>query len=168
MSLSDNFETARSFARDAAQNAVEKAKGLASIAKANLSIYAEEDKVKKAQLELGKLYYRDYAVGEEMDAAEYLPWCQKIDESKKLIAELKDAIAATREAAAEKSAAVSADVDQIVEEVKKTADELSQKVEETVQQIEIVVNDAPEAPAEPETPAEPEAPAEPEEPKDAE
>ena len=27
-----------------------------------------------------------------MDTAEYLPWCQKIDESKKLIAELKDYI----------------------------------------------------------------------------
>ena len=35
---------------------------------------------------------RDYAVGEEMDSAEYLPWCQKIDESKKLIEELKDYI----------------------------------------------------------------------------
>ncbi len=44
-----------------------------------------------------KLYYRDYAVGEELDTAEYLPWCQKIDESKKAIAELKDFIASLRE-----------------------------------------------------------------------
>ena len=27
-----------------------------------------------------------------MDSAEYLPWCEKISESKKLIAELKDSI----------------------------------------------------------------------------
>ena len=65
---------------------------LAEIAKANISIYSEEDKVKKAQLELGKLYYRDYVVGEEMDEAEYLPWCQQIDEAKQTIADLRDYI----------------------------------------------------------------------------
>lgn len=92
MSLNESFEAARNFAFGAAQTAAQKAKVLAAIAKTNVSIYAEEDKIKKAQLQLGKLYYRDYAVGEEMDSAEYLPWCQKIDESKKLIEELKDYI----------------------------------------------------------------------------
>ena len=153
MSLSENFEAARNIARDAAQTAVDKAKELASIAKANLSIYAEEDKVKKAQLELGKLYYRDYAVGEEMDAAEYLPWCQKIDESKKLIAELKDFIASTRERGAAEDAAcceaAEKTAEQVVEEVEKTADELEKAVEQTVQDIEIVVSDEPKAPEQP-------------------
>lgn len=92
MSFSENFEAAKNLAMEAAQTAAAKAKELAAVAKANISIYAEEDKVKKAEIELGKLYYRDYAVGEELDSAEYLPWCQKIDESKKLIAELKDYI----------------------------------------------------------------------------
>ena len=92
MSLNERFEAAKNFAVGAAQTAAQKAKVLAAIAKTNVSIYAEEDKIKKAQLQLGKLYYRDYAVGEEMDSAEYLPWCQKIDESKKLIEELKDYI----------------------------------------------------------------------------
>lgn len=92
MRFSENFEAAKNMAVEAAQTAAAKAKELAAIAKANISIYAEEDKVKKAEIELGKLYYRDYAVGEELDTAEYLPWCQKIDESKKLIAELKDYI----------------------------------------------------------------------------
>ena len=96
MSFTENFETAKALAKEAAQTAAQKAKELAAIAKANISIYAEEDKIKKAEVELGKLYYRDYAVGEEMDAAEYLPWCQKIDESKALIAELKDRIDAMR------------------------------------------------------------------------
>ena len=90
MSFSENFEAAKNLAMEAAQTAAAKAKELAAVAKANISIYAEEDKVKKAEIELGKLYYRDYAVGEELDSAEYLPWCQKIDESKKAIAELKD------------------------------------------------------------------------------
>ena len=92
MNLTENFENVKKFAVDAAQTATQKAKILAAVAKANVSIYAEEDKIRKAEAQLGKLYYRDYAVGEEMDTAEYLPWCQKIDESKKLIAELKDSI----------------------------------------------------------------------------
>lgn len=92
MNFSENLENARNFAVNAAQTAAQKAKVLAAIAKANVSIYAEEDKIRKAELQLGKLYYRDYAVGEEMDSAEYLPWCEKIDESKKLVAELKDSI----------------------------------------------------------------------------
>ena len=96
MSFSENFETAKNLAMEAAQTAAAKAKELAAVAKANISIYAEEDKVKKAEIELGKLYYRDYAVGEELDSAEYLPWCQKIDESKKAIAVLKDYIASLR------------------------------------------------------------------------
>ena len=89
MRFSENFEAAKNMAVEAAQTAAAKAKELAAVAKANISIYAEEDKVKKAEIELGKLYYRDYAVGEELDTAEYLPWCQKIDESKKAIAELR-------------------------------------------------------------------------------
>ena len=97
MRFSENFEAAKNMAVEAAQTAAAKAKELAAVAKANISIYAEEDKVKKAEIELGKLYYRDYAVGEELDTAEYLPWCQKIDESKKAIAELKDFIASLRE-----------------------------------------------------------------------
>ena len=92
MRFSENFEAAKNMAVEAAQTAAAKAKELAAVAKANIAIYAEEDKVKKAEIELGKLYYRDYAVGEELDTAEYLPWCQKIDESKKLIEELKDYI----------------------------------------------------------------------------
>ena len=105
--------------------AAAKAKELAAVAKANISIYAEEDKVKKAEIELGKLYYRDYAVGEELDTAEYLPWCQKIDESKKLIAELKDFIASLREdeAPAETEAAPTDDDFEIVVADEPKADE---------------------------------------------
>ncbi len=92
MALIDNLETIREKAAEAAQAAAKKTKKLAEIAKANISIYSEEDKVKKAQMELGKLYYRDYVVGEELDEAEYLPWCQQIDEAKQTIADLRDYI----------------------------------------------------------------------------
>ena len=96
MNFSENFEAAKNIAVETAQAAARKAKQLAAIAKANVAIYAEEDKVRKAERELGKLYYRDYAVGEEQDSAEYLPWCQKIDESKQTIAALQDQIAQLR------------------------------------------------------------------------
>lgn len=92
MALMDSLEIIREKAAEAAQAAAKKTKKLAEIAKANVSIYSEEDKVKKAQMELGKLYYRDYVVGEELDEAEYLPWCQQIDEAKQTIADLRDYI----------------------------------------------------------------------------
>lgn len=105
MNLSENLENAKNLAVNAAQAAAKKAKELAAIAKANVAIYAEEDKVRKAERELGKLYYRDYAVGEEQDSAEYLPWCQKIDESKQAIAKLQDEIAQLRAQEAAEEAA---------------------------------------------------------------
>lgn len=92
MAFMDSLDSIREKATEAAQIAAKKTKKLAEIAKANLSIYAEEDKIKKAQTELGKLYYRDYVVGEDLDTAEYLPWCLKIDESKEAIADLRDYI----------------------------------------------------------------------------
>lgn len=149
MNFTENFEAAKNMAKEAAQTAASKAKELAAIAKANISIYAEEDKVKKAEIELGKLYYRDYAVGEEMDNAEYLPWCQKIDESKKIIAELKDYIASLRtEEEAEAEAPADASFDIIV------ADEPEAPAAEEAPAA------AEDAPAEPEAPAAVDAPAE--------
>ena len=126
MNLTENFESVKKFAVDAAQTATQKAKILAAVAKANVSIYAEEDKIRKAEAQLGKLYYRDYAVGEEMDTAEYLPWCQKIDESKKLIAELKDYIddvKAADETPSEAPAASAEDLADAQPEQKQTASE---------------------------------------------
>ena len=111
MGFNESFEAAKNFAVNAAQTAAQKAKVLAAIAKTNVSIYAEEDKIKKAEAQLGKLYYRDYAVGEEMDSAEYMKWCKKIDEYKKLIAELKDYIDSLKQDdAVAKEAVVDVDV----------------------------------------------------------
>ena len=88
-------------AKEKAEECADQAKGLAGAAKAKVSILSEQEKIKKAQLELGKLYYRDYVVGEEQDSAEYLPWCKKIDESNELIAQLQaeiDAVGEKKEA----------------------------------------------------------------------
>lgn len=138
MAMKESLDTLYGMASDAAQAAARKTKQLAEIAKANLSIYAEEDKIKKAQLELGKLYYRDYVLGEDQDEAEYLPWCQKIDESKQTIADMRDYI-----------------------------DELKNgRVDMDTDDVEVVPEEAPaEESAEPEAPAEseePKAPVDPE------
>ena len=124
MAIKESFDSLYEKATEAAQYAAKKTKKLAEIAKANLSIYAEEDKIKKAQLELGKLYYRDYVLGEEQDEAEYLPWCKRIDESKQTIADMRD----------------------YLDELKAERVEMGQDV--------VDVDDAPEADAAPEAPAE--------------
>lgn len=79
-------------AMDAAQVAVQKTRDMAAIAKAKLSITAEKEKIRKAHQELGKLYYRDYVLDEEMDSAEYLPWCDKITQSRAIIEDLNELI----------------------------------------------------------------------------
>ena len=157
MNLNENLEAAKNAAVEAAQVAVRKARQLAAIAKANVAIYTEEDKIRKAERELGKLYYRDYAVGEEQDSAEYLPWCQKIDESKQTIAALQDQIAQLRaqEEACEEAADASCCCEQSAEEetpccCDKPAEEAEkpcccEKPAEDSVEIKIETSDAPEA-----------------------
>lgn len=91
-SFSEYLETLKGMAAEGVQAAAKKTKQITSIAKANLDIRNEEEKIKKAQIELGKLYYKDYIVGEDPDPAEYNPWCEKISESKIAIEDLKIAI----------------------------------------------------------------------------
>lgn len=139
MNFSENLKNAKNFAIETALAAKDKATQLAAIAKANIAIYAEEDKIKKAQQQLGQLYYRDYAVGEEMDSAEYLPWCSKIDESNAIIAELRDRIAELRA----RDAAVDA-AEEAVEETAEAEEETAPAEEEAAPAGE----PAEEAPAE--------------------
>ena len=140
MAFFDSIESIREKATEAAQAAAKKTKKLAEIAKANVSIYAEEDKIKKAEVELGKLYYRDYAVGEEMDAAEYLPWCQKIDEAKQTIADLRDYIDELKAEQVEMD--VEAEDAEIVVVTEEDFADLEEEDEPEIE-IEIVVNEAP-------------------------
>ncbi|MBE6933256.1 MAG: hypothetical protein E7464_07755 [Ruminococcaceae bacterium] len=118
MAFSDNIDAIKGYATNAAQTAVKKTKMLASVAKANIAILAEEEKIKKAQLELGKIYYKDFILDEEPDQAEYLPLCDKITESLKLIDNLKLEIALAREGAeAEEPAEAEAEAEPVPEVV---------------------------------------------------
>ena len=84
-----NLEELKNKAADVAQVAAQKTKDYAAIAKAGLEITRERERIRRAQQELGKLYYRDYVLEEEADTAEYLPWCDKITEARTAIEELK-------------------------------------------------------------------------------
>lgn len=161
MAFSENIEAIKGYAANAAQTAAKKTKMLATIAKANISILAEEDKIKKAQIELGKVYYKDFILDEEPDQAEYLPWCEKITESLKLIDDLKAQIEASKldSNAAEDEEEPAKEVP--AEAVEEVAPELPEiVVVEEVPAEEVPAEEVPEAPAEePEAPAE-DAPAE--------
>ena len=149
MAFTDHFESIRGFAASAAQTAAGKTKKLASIAKANFAILAEEDKVKKAQQELGKVYYKNFVSGEEADLAEYLPLCEKITESLKLIESLKAEIEQAKGAAAPEAAA---EDDFVIEEV--PAEEAPAE-EPVIPEIVVVDGEAPaDEPEAPEAPAE--------------
>jgi len=89
MALNEKFSAFMAKAGDVAQAAAKKANVVAAIAKAKASILAEEDKIKKAQLELGKLYYADFVDGAAPEAEQYLPWCEKITAAKQQIEVLK-------------------------------------------------------------------------------
>lgn len=93
MAFSDNFETLRDSATEAVQSAAQTAKTMARIAKYKMQILSEQEKIRKAYQELGKVYYKDFATDEEPDEAEYKPWCEKISDSFRRINQLRDAIA---------------------------------------------------------------------------
>lgn len=92
MTFKENFESFMDFAGEAAQTAARKTRKLAEIAKCNLSVYAEEDKIKKAYAELGRLYYQNYVLGGEADTAVFEEVCRRIDQSKEAIADLQEYI----------------------------------------------------------------------------
>ena len=150
MSFFDKFReqatVVRGAAGNVAQNAVKQTKSLAAVGKIKIAIASEEDKVKQAYTELGRLFYRDYAAGTEATMEDYQPWCDKISEAKAAIAKLNEDMAAARAMAEtpapEPEAAPLEEVTEVVEEV-------------------VLEREAPaeEAPAEAEAPAPEEVPA---------
>ena len=82
MDFKSTFETLKDRAADLAQAGVAQSKRLAEIAKLKTANMAEEDAIKKAYIELGKLYYAEN--GAAPDGA-YAAACERITASKALI-----------------------------------------------------------------------------------
>ena len=82
MDLKSTFESLKGKATDLAQAGVAQSKRLAEIAKLKTANMAEEDAIKKAYLELGKLYYAENGAAPE---GAYASACERITASKALI-----------------------------------------------------------------------------------
>ena len=88
MALFD-FDSLKDKAKDLAQTGVSKSKQLGEIAKLNLANVAEEDSIKKAYIEIGKLYYAERGMAPE---PAYAALCEKITAAKVNIEENKNKV----------------------------------------------------------------------------
>ena len=93
MGFFDNFKEK---ATDLAQAGVAQSKRLAEIAKLKTANMGEEDTIKKAYIELGKLYYAEKGAAPE---AAYAAYCEKITAAKAAIEANNDRIAELKSSA---------------------------------------------------------------------
>lgn len=82
MDFKDTFDSLKDKATDLAQAGVAQSRRLAEIAKLKMANMSEEDAIKKAYLEIGKLYYAEQ--GAAPDGA-YAAACERITASKAAI-----------------------------------------------------------------------------------
>ena len=157
MALNESLEALKKLAAEVAQAATKFTKSAATVTKANFNILSEQEKLKKAYAELGKLYYRDYITGEEPDDAEYIPLCDAITEATKAIEDLKSQVEEAKkpkeepeaEPVEEAAEEVCEDVEQAAEDLNKDLDELAKNLEDLKEPAEAVfevVDDKPEEP----------------------
>lgn len=85
-----SFDELKAKALDLAQAGAAKAKELTDIAKLNIANSSEEDAIRKAYIDLGKLYYAERGMAPE---GAYMALCEKITASKQTIEENKAKIA---------------------------------------------------------------------------
>ncbi|MBQ1372065.1 MAG: hypothetical protein IIY70_03955 [Oscillospiraceae bacterium] len=167
MAWNESLEALKGLVAEAAQAATRVAKSTAAVTKSNISLLAEQDKLKKAYQELGKLYYRDFITGEEPDEAEYLPLCNAITEATKNIELLRDELEDAKasfgkpEKEAQEPAPEVGDLEEELTNLNKELDELekdlskldgveekAEEVEQSVQAVFEVVEDQPAPPIE--------------------
>ena len=90
-----SFDDLKAKALDLAQAGAAKAKELTDIAKLNIATSAEEDTIRKAYIDLGKLYYAERGMAPE---GAYVALCEKITAAKQRIEENKAKIAEMKRA----------------------------------------------------------------------
>jgi len=144
-SAKDFADKAADTTKDLATKAAEKAKAGGRIAKLNLELAQEKENMKKAYLEIGKLYYDTHK-----DDAEgfFIQLCEEVAAAEQAIADKEAEIAALKEefnsknpdvdvefeeiVAEDEAAAEAAEVAEVVEDVAEVAEEI---VEEIVEEI---------------------------------
>lgn len=131
------FERFKEKAADVAQTGVTKSVQLAEIGKLKVSNVAEEDVIKKAYLEIGKLYYAEHGT---TATGGYIAACEKIAAAFATIEENNARIAQLKT----DESAVSTDevVENVIESVKDTAEKVADKVEDVAEKVVDKVEDA--------------------------
>lgn len=120
MDFKSTFESLKGRATDLAQAGVAQSKRLAEIAKLKTANMAEEDAIKKAYVELGKLYYAEH--GAAPDGA-YAAACEKITASKALIETNNERIAELKQPGDPEPEVVEAEIEVEAVEVEQPAEE---------------------------------------------
>lgn len=145
MSFFDKFKYHAGTVADAAgivaQSAAKKAKTLASMGRVKLAIASEEDKMKKAYTELGRLFYRDYEAQTDALMQDYQPWCDKVFDAKTQIARLNEEMEKLRTEAQEEESA-DADAEPVIEV------DLTEVPEDAAAESTETAEEAPETPEE--------------------
>ena len=145
MGFFDNFKEK---ATDLVQAGAAQSKRLAEIAKLKTANMAEEDAIKKAYLELGKLYYAEK--GATPDAA-YAASCEKITASRAAIETNNERLAELKEKDGDTDAEFDIDPDFAVEakEKAKPQETVAEESEiETEESAEVAKEEAPQEPQE--------------------
>ena len=145
MGFFDNFKEQ---ATDLVQAGAAQSKRLAEIAKLKTANMAEEDAIKKAYLELGKLYYAEK--GATPDAA-YAASCEKITASRAAIETNNERLAELKEKGGDTDADFDIDPDFAVEaeEDTKPQETVAEESEiETEESAEVAKEEAPQEPQE--------------------
>lgn len=143
MSIIDQFkkkaETATAAAASVANLAVNKSRTAASLTRVRVAVASEEDKLKKAYTEIGRLFYRDMVAQAEADMSEYQPWCDKAADAKanieRLTVELDALKAELRSKGIEVDAETSADATE-------NAEAVPEKIALTADVVEISMDEA--------------------------
>ena len=128
MDFKDTFDTLKDKATDLAQAGVAQSKRLAEIAKLKMSNMAEEDAIKKAYIEIGKLYYAEQ--GASPDGA-FAAACEKITASKAAIESNNDRIAELKQPGDPEPK-----VENVIETVAETVEETAETVADAAETVE--------------------------------
>ncbi len=85
------FESISKKVTDTARAAAKKSGDIVEVTKLNLSIAAEEDKIKRKYMEIGKTVYEAYVNGEEIPYS-FRKLCEDVKEYEKNIEEMKEKV----------------------------------------------------------------------------
>ena len=147
MSFFDKFKSragnVADAASDVAKNAAKQTKNLASVGRLKLAITSEEDKMKKAYTELGRLFYRDFESETQADMEEYQPWIDKVTDAKNQIARLNDEIVKIRTEETEEEISADDIIEEAADAVEETVEEVADAAEEVADQVADAAEEAP-------------------------